>query len=258
MPDVKNAFWKECLNYWSELNKKQLDYISRKDDLISTKLWFNSKIQIGKKPIYYKHFEKGNIFYINDLLEEGGNFYTFVDFKKHFETIKTNFLEYESLIQAVKCFIRNSPLSGDDLVRHAGPLIPLGLSTFFTSQSACAEIYRVFVKDRNVPTAQKKFTEKGFTIENNLWKKYYILPHKCSLDTSLQWLQFRIVHRILATNSFLFKIHLVDSDLCTFCNTEKETLEHLFYDCYVTKHFLSDFCDWVLTKVNLHSGLFSI
>ena len=47
----------------------------------------------------------------------------------------------------------------------------------------------------------------------------------------------------------------MDSDLCTFCNTEKETLEHLFYDCYVTKHFLSDFCDWVLTKLNLHLGL---
>ena len=37
-------------------------------------------------------------------------------------------------------------------------------------------------------------------------------------DVSLRWCQYRIIHRILGTNSFLNKIRVIDSNLCTFCN----------------------------------------
>ena len=39
-----------------------------------------------------------------------------------------------------------------------------------------------------------------------------------STDTciSLRWFQYRIIHRIYGTYSFLYKIRVINSNLCTF------------------------------------------
>ena len=48
--------------------------------------------------------------------------------------------------------------------------------------------------------------------------------------------QERLIHRIVATNTFLYKIHYAKSNTCTFCSTEPETLSYLFYDCQIVKN----------------------
>ena len=62
--------------------------------------------------------------------------------------------------------------------------------------------------------------------------------HILTKDSYLQWLQTRITHRILGTNSLLYKMNLVSSDKCTFCKKEKETLIHLFWNCPKIKSFI--------------------
>ena len=54
----------------------------------------------------------------------------------------------------------------------------------------------------------------------------------------------RILNRYLTTNSFLYKIGLANSPLCTFCKQESESLEHLLITCSCTKSFWSDFITW--------------
>ena len=51
---------------------------------------------------------------------------------------------------------------------------------------------------------------------------YSSLKHSTS-DTRLKWFQYRILHRVLTTNDYLYKRKVIDSDRCTFCKTEKET-----------------------------------
>jgi hypothetical protein len=43
-------------------------------------------------------------------------------------------------------------------------------------------------------------------IDNAEWKIIHNLPFKITKSTKLQWFQYRIINKILATNSFLFKI----------------------------------------------------
>ena len=54
-----------------------------------------------------------------------------------------------------------------------------------------------------------------------------------------------MVHRILSTNSFLFKIGIKTEDVCNFCHTDTETLEHLFYNCEYVKSFWSTVEHWL-------------
>ena len=67
-------------------------------------------------------------------------------------------------------------------------------------------------------------------------------------DTKLQWLQFRIFHRIIATNSYLFQIKYVESDVCTFCHYGKETFTHLFWDCIYINPLWGEFIAWYNDK----------
>ena len=56
-----------------------------------------------------------------------------------------------------------------------------------------------------------------------------------------------LIVRILGTNSYLCKIKIKNSDLCTFCNIERETIVHLFWDCIYVNPILGEFVTWVKT-----------
>ena len=53
--------------------------------------------------------------------------------------------------------------------------------------------------------------------------------------------QFKILNDILFTNHRLAKIGYVLSNLCTFCGSESETINHLFYECSFTSQLWKEF-----------------
>ena len=74
---------------------------------------------------------------------------------------------------------------------------------------------------------------------------YFELPKSCTTDTKLIYFQYRILNRILATNTFLFKIKLSQTQNCVFCTTEPETLIHVFYECPCVRSFWNDISSWL-------------
>jgi len=48
-------------------------------------------------------------------------------------------------------------------------------------------------------------------------------------------------------NTRLAKIGRIQSDLCTFCQTSQETLEHFFYRCFFSTEFRTKFENFWLT-----------
>lgn len=72
-------------------------------------------------------------------------------------------------------------------------------------------------------------------------KKAFSLIRSCICETYVQCFQFKILNDILFTNSRLAKIGLIQSDLCTFCNTSAETIDHLFFYCVHSHAFWEEF-----------------
>ena len=50
-----------------------------------------------------------------------------------------------------------------------------------------------------------------------------------------------MVNSIIYTNTKLYKIGFRTNDLCTFCDTQPESLTHLFYHCSRSKQFWIEF-----------------
>ena len=82
------------------------------------------------------------------------------------------------------------------------------------------------------------------------WSIYFRILKMCWTDTYLINCPYKFLHRVIPTKTLLFKIHIKYTNLCSFCNVEDETVEHLFFNCPLIFPFLVAF--YVCTKRFFH------
>ena len=90
-------------------------------------------------------------------------------------------------------------------------------------------MYSVLNTNSIKPTTVLKWISKlncNFDIQ-----EVFKICFKVTDDTSVQWLQFRILHRFLPVSYYLKKINIKADDCCAFCKKESETIEHVFLFC---------------------------
>ena len=84
----------------------------------------------------------------------------------------------------------------------------------------------------NIQSKWEKEVHKGVVIED--WSFIYCIPFSI---TKLQDFQYKLIHRILITNSSLYKCGLKETELCTFCTETKESLVDIFWECNYVPNF---------------------
>ena len=101
----------------------------------------------------------------------------------------------------------------------------------------CKTFYNIFLKKYTErPINSQNKWEKLLNINEVNWEFVYILSNDCSLDNTLKMFQYKLLHRTIPTNAFLYKCRLVETELCAFCGETRETLLHLFCDCNIVKN----------------------
>ena len=66
------------------------------------------------------------------------------------------------------------------------------------------------------------------------------------------WSQYRILHRILGVNYYLYKTKISDIENCRICQNSKETLVHLFSECPKVYNLWQNVYAWINQKLNLN------
>ena len=85
--------------------------------------------------------------------------------------------------------------------------------------------------DQCIPQSRIDFWEAIFESddpEDIDWEEIHLRNFKCCIDTRLRSFYFKVFHKAIAFNDFLFKINRKDSSLCDFCNKFPETITHIF------------------------------
>ena len=83
------------------------------------------------------------------------------------------------------------------------------------------------------------------SVSENEWQHLYCNLPRITKETKLQAFQMKIFHRILPTNSWLYKCNLVSTVNCDFCHIQRESIEHLFFECTVTKNIWLQLINWL-------------
>ena len=60
-------------------------------------------------------------------------------------------------------------------------------------------------------------------IDISIWENIFVLPIVLKCSNKIKETQFKILHRIIGNNLFLFKIKKVESPKCSFCEIYDET-----------------------------------
>ena len=244
---VYNLFWKDVLQSFSM-------YINFQDpktwvDFLQSPLWYNHNIKVGGVTICYKSWYDKGILFLNDLFDTDGNFFSLEKFQDTY-SLQTNFLQYQGVINSVRNYLADLrfQLYPNKITL---PVRSLYLCNILKDKKGCRTIYNSFVTNTHIPKSIKKWQKEiNFALDFQ-WFRILNLPFKVTKDSSLRWLQFRINHRILGTNYLLSKMNLSDTGKCTFCNEEKETIEHLFFDCIVVSDLWKNFELCLKTKCGL-------
>ena len=230
--ETENAFWRDVIQALIEINTAlSMTY----ENIITEPLWYSDHTKFRTSKIV--SWEQKGLRFIGDLFNsDTGNLLTREEIKTNYR-ISMTFLCYESLIHSLPSEVRNATN-----VIFEKPNIPYKIQAVLNKQNSSKYVYDALVmslndrhNEKNEKLKQKWIRDVGFYEVGSVMK-----IRQATKSVYLQYLHYRIINRIISTNKFLNTINKSDSDSCTFCKNDVETITHLFWQCPVTQTFLKD------------------
>ena len=77
------------------------------------------------------------------------------------------------------------------------------------------------------------------------------MPHTLPISNKAKEIHYKIVHGYVATNHLLYKMDIVNSDVCNFCKHCEQTVFHLFYDCNHVKRLWLAVEQWLTREYGI-------
>ena len=148
---------------------------------------------------------------------------SFQDFQQTYN-LRPTFLQFYGITLTVKKWLHSIGVNVHE--KNPQPLMPFNIGLFLKSRKG--SMYNVLNRKTVHISAEQKWGNilNKHDIE---WKNIHFHCTKHTKNTKLCWFQYRIIHRILGTNTFLYIIKLKDCNLCTFRKEEPETIDHLLW-----------------------------
>ena len=201
-----------------------------------------------------KSWYKNGIRYVNDLLDQKGGFLSIEDLQTKYNVNK-NFVQYNGIKQAIqKSF---SHLLKNSNTTHKNPLQGFNVRCILKEAKGCKYFYSLFIDNKQVffKCVNKWNLILNSNIDNNEW--FYVCHYnwRSTYDVKLRWFQFRLLNRILCTNTLLVKIGKSNNTKCTFCETSEESIDHLFWDCTYSRKYWDYVQKWVNNCLNTNITL---
>ncbi len=228
LPEYINIppFYFNAFKLWSEINCTNPANV---DDVCKQSIWNNKFILINNKSVYYAKFQEAGFHTIYDFFEDEN---TIKDISGFNNFTRVDQMKYYGLISAIpkqwRKMIRENGLKYHDKLEYG-----INLLNGFTplDKIISKNVYLWYIEHGSIEPVSQHYFKRVFNMSDVECSNLFLLPFKATLDTKLRWFQYRVVHNILPTNVWLKKIGIINSDLCTFCQSDKETVKHLFVEC---------------------------
>ena len=237
--NIKSIFYSEMLQWWSEFRSKFATETISFDSII----WNNCNIRIDDKPIYYQNYVNACVILASDLMFALNNIHSF-NSAKGMGLKDTNYFTWTAIRCSVPKYLKN--LNVDRNVLRTLEF-KCGEKSFDPTSSKSRNFYALLIQDKAKHSRGFCKLMSNFNLSEEETCKAFILTKSVAVETFAQCFQFKILTDILFLNTRVAKIGKIPSDLCTFCQSFQETLEHFFYQCPYSTEFWSRFENFWLT-----------
>ena len=228
---LKSAFWGEVAASWFKLtdNNKPSSH-----QILSKPIWYNKHIRINV-PVDRKRLIAKGVIQIKDIYDSSER--RLLNAKELHTRFKvSNFLVWNSLLQAIPKPWKHS-LEAERPINEEMP----GHFSDIKFIKKCAQwAYPTLLRSVPVTVPEKAFGKWQMELDislSDVWSNIFKNVYAFTSDLKLRWLQLRIVHRIIPTNSRLCLYRIRSSDKCDRCPNIRESVLHLFWLCPVVLRF---------------------
>ena len=210
-------FYKDIISYWSELKQNPLTA----ESVLMQPIWFNQYILVNNLPIK-KLFPFA--LFVSDLINENGTFLNWETFKNKFNLENRNFFKWRQMISAI-------PSEWKEKIGSHAPLqLPVLQHTLQLTRSiplsklTSKQVYLIFLhKIKKPPTSQLKIRN---LLSNQIlkWDELYVFGRQIAIDSYSRMFHYKCTQNILFLNRALFRMNIVSSPLCSYCQMNEETI----------------------------------
>ena len=223
---IYNPFWKDVLKHFIRTQEKLTP--TNIDELMADHIFYNSNILRDHKPVFLKEWADNEILYIHQLLNNQNQFLTFDEFSTRYNCRHTNYLVFNGIINAVRRY-KNSIHIPDNHTPKC-----LENKIWHNFKKGNKHIQKILNIKNLVPSAIAKWNR---SFENLNWEKIFNKIYTTSNDVQHRWFQYRLIHRILPTQRYLFLTKIADSPICNLCSEDEQDTSHLFFECNIAQLF---------------------
>ena len=217
------------------------------EEIRRTVIWHNKYIIIGNKSVFIRKLYENDLLFIDDIVDKNGHFISYATlinkFGKHIDqfyyTCLKSSIPHKWCKLLYKKFIHVNPHEETLYLTIHKDHKPIQLVK-------SRQIYWMLHNRKIIiPNCIKRWHEMyDITFSEQKWKQIFTLSQNLSDNTKLIEFQFKIIHRVYASDSYVSNFdQSVNSD-CKSCNV-KNNIQHLFADCVNVKSFWLDFADFI-------------
>ncbi len=241
----RNKFWQDVVKSWIKLNHSSP---KTKQDVIAQPICYNSFIKINNNVIVNLAWYNKGIKQIKDIVNSNGNLLSLLELKEKYD-LNINFLEYLSVISSIPKTWKTMMKNVDNTNGDRNNLVESIVRSAETSKFVYGKLSRSFAQFPTVLAEKWSNYLENDNIDNSFIENSFAKLYASTISTKIRNFQFKMIHRLTATNSKLCKWGLVESDRCDICNTEEETVKHLFCECRLVKIFWNEVRIWLRHKI---------
>ena len=108
----------------------------------------------------------------------------------------------------------------------------LSLTRFIGLERLTSKLIYIHIlsKIKAKPTSESTINRKFSNLVLN-WPKIYMVARYSTIDSYTRIFHFKCTHNILYLNTQLHNMGLAENRLCSYCEEQDETINHLFYEC---------------------------
>ena len=229
---ISNPFWADFFKAYNNLNTK-IKLITA-DELLAEPLFDNNKFKIGGQTFHFNMWARNEINTVKSIVNENGSFMSFQDFQQKYN-FNPRLLDFLGCISTVKKYAANFEIK---LTTNNTSQISKIQTLLLKGPKGSKHIYNAFIDKSEISKPCKNWER---LLEKKInWADIFTKINRIT-EVKLKWFQLKICQRILVTNSILKSMGIIESDLCNFCTTEKDTIIHYMWKCTQIQSFWKEF-----------------
>ena len=216
-------------------------------------MWYNSHICCNGK--FNKVIYNSGIKYLKDIVMLENNRYrllTYGEIQEKYSS-RINFLDYATLCKVIPSSWKEAIYEISNQSEHIEYLYKAEILSQLVKVSKY--VYSLLIN--NVCTKPEKALYKwnrDLNLQEDEVFEAFNHLYTLTYDIKIRMFQFKVLHRIIPLNKFLFRIGIVEMYNCSFCHVEPESIIHIFCECNVTRNLWFDIQTWLTeNNVNIQS-----